>query len=167
MIKKLISLSLVCTLCACNLDSLSSSEKITYLEETGALPTLDRSDDLAGPDENNNGVRDDIEAYIEKEYSDPQQRAAAMQIARAAQKSVLVDVNDKDAVRQVVREKSRAINCTFTVFNHAEDDKNPAIVSREIHDMTKNTKSRLLAYMEYNSALDGMSWSLPEGDTCE
>lgn len=166
MIKKLISLSLVCALCACNLDSLSPPEKITYLEETGALPKLDRSDDLAGPDENNNGVRDDIEAYIEQEYSDPQQRAAAMQIARAAQKGVLVDASDKNAVRQVVRETSYAVRCTLNVFD-IDAGKNPALVSREIHDMTTNTKKRLLAYLEYDKALDGMSLSLPKGDTCE
>lgn len=39
-------------------------EEIARLEQQGVLPTLDRSTDVRGPDLNNNGVRDDIDAFV-------------------------------------------------------------------------------------------------------
>ncbi|MDR0580053.1 MAG: hypothetical protein LBG21_05565 [Campylobacteraceae bacterium] len=50
--------------------SKSLKEKIEDLEDQGKLPKLDRSSDIAEPDENNNGIRDDIEAYVIKNYPD-------------------------------------------------------------------------------------------------
>jgi len=37
----------------------------------------------------------------------------------------------------------------------------------EIVAMTTSTEKRLKAYLDYNSALDGNTWGLPKGDTCE
>ena len=42
----------------------SLSQQIKALEDSGAYPKLDRSADLKGPDQNLNGVRDDIDAWI-------------------------------------------------------------------------------------------------------
>lgn len=36
-----------------------------------------------------------------------------------------------------------------------------------IESLTTNTKERLLAYLNYNSARSGSVSSYPEGDTCE
>jgi len=44
----------------------SASYKVKHLEQSGLIPVLDRSADLAGPDLDNNGIRDDIDAYINK-----------------------------------------------------------------------------------------------------
>ena len=44
--------------------ALSLKEQIAKLEKSGQVPTLDRTSSLLGIDANNNGVRDDIEAYI-------------------------------------------------------------------------------------------------------
>ncbi len=63
----IIALSLILTLSAC----LTDEQRLQALEEEGTIPKLDRSKDLAGPDKNNNGVRDDIESYIDKTYPDP------------------------------------------------------------------------------------------------
>ena len=42
----------------------SMKEQLAELERTGALPPLDRSSDIAGPDVDHNGTRYDIDAYI-------------------------------------------------------------------------------------------------------
>ncbi|MDR2906029.1 MAG: hypothetical protein LBU73_08760, partial [Helicobacteraceae bacterium] len=59
-------------------DGKTPLQKLTEMRESGELPKLDRSDDLAGPDVNNNGVRDDVENYIIKKYPDERQKRALL-----------------------------------------------------------------------------------------
>jgi hypothetical protein len=40
------------------------SDKIIALKDSGVILKLDRSSDIKGPDQNLNGVRDDIDAWI-------------------------------------------------------------------------------------------------------
>jgi hypothetical protein len=148
--------------------SLPQSKKIEALEKSGKLPKLDRSSDIAGPDANGNGVRDDIEEYIVKNYTNEKERKAVMQDARAMQASLLVDVSDILAIKKVGLQMSRSVNCLFSIFNAEGDLKqNPHAISRQVEAITTNTKPRLKAYLAYNHALDGTTWLLPEGDTCE
>ncbi len=39
----------------------SIKEQLAELERAGVLPALNRSTDIAGPDADNNGIRDDID----------------------------------------------------------------------------------------------------------
>ena len=85
---QLSALILLASLAACGGGGVASSgaaltpqEQIAQLEASGSLPSLDRTDSISGIDANANGVRDDIEQYIEKKYAEPSQRAAAMQTA--------------------------------------------------------------------------------------
>lgn len=142
-------------------------EKIAQLENLGALPKLDRSDDIAGKDGNGNGIRDDIETHIIKNYTSTEQRAAAMQSARAFQNAILIDLTDINDVKDANKRISRADHCIYSKFNETNSSKKPAEVSQEIESMTTNTKLRLKAYLAYIKTLDGTSWAMPEGDTCE
>ena len=55
--------------------SRAESETIEELEAAGALPKLDRTDSLTGTDSDQNGVRDDIDAFIAREYpSEPERK---------------------------------------------------------------------------------------------
>ncbi|MBA4266836.1 MAG: hypothetical protein C0453_17305, partial [Comamonadaceae bacterium] len=74
-------------------------EKITQLEAKSGLPVLDRTPMLGGIDSNGDGVREDIAEYIEHKYTDPAQRRAAMQVARAYQAMLLVDTGDAVALQ--------------------------------------------------------------------
>jgi hypothetical protein len=49
---------------------------------SSAIPQLERSSDIAGPDANQNGVRDDIEAWINVQPLNEGQRKALIQMAR-------------------------------------------------------------------------------------
>ncbi|WPX33714.1 hypothetical protein RHM62_07815 [Actimicrobium sp. CCC2.4] len=140
---------------------------IAQLENSGAIPKLDRSASLAGPDADGNGVRDDIDAYINGKFTDGKQRKAVLQDARAMQKAVLVDATDKVAAKTVSLRLMDSTSCLFSVFPDGAGLTSPESVSRKIEAITSNTKSRLKAYLAYNKSLDGSVGSLPIGDTCE
>jgi hypothetical protein len=73
--------------------------QIAALERGGAYPTLDRSTDIVGPDANKNGVRDDIEAWINSQPVNDAQRKAVMQKARALQGTLTVSLKDQSALQ--------------------------------------------------------------------
>lgn len=127
---------------------------------------LDRSDDIVGPDTNSNGVRDDIDAYIDRVYTQPKQHAAAIQVAKVIQKEIQVDKLDDNAIRKLHVESARAINCLFEQ-SEISDDENPSVVAEGITSRTTNTKQRLLAYLTFSKASSGMVLSDVSGDTCE
>lgn len=91
--------------------SCSPQEEIAPREEIGGLPVLECEPTLGGIDANTNGVRDDIERHIEKKYTEPAQRKAAMQTARAYQQMLLVDKKDMAALDAASEASSRAIVC--------------------------------------------------------
>lgn len=146
--------------------SRTPQEEIALLEANGELPVLEREPTLGGIDANTNGVRDDIERHIEKKYTEPAQRKAAMQTARAYQQMLLVDKSDVVALENVSGTGFRAIVCLNRIFS-GEDVANSSLVRTDIKAITTNTKQRLLAYLAYNKARDGSVSRLPEGDTCE
>lgn len=143
------------------------AQKIAALETSGAIPALERSDTLEGIDANNSGVRDDIETYISNTYPQENQRMAAMQYAEGMQAALLIEPGSIDEAKQVQRRLSKAIDCLFIQFEHDTNSKHPAAVAEELTSMTTNTKARLKAYLAYNKALDGTSWALHRGDSCE
>jgi len=141
-----------------------TASAILALEESGAIPRLlDRSDSLAGTDADGNGIRDDIDAYIDQHYSGEERQSAARQFARGMQATLLVPANDTEAARIVARQVMRGIVCTYSRFNDADADQ----VIDDVRAITTNTQSRLLAHLAYDRALDGMAFTLPQGDTCE
>jgi hypothetical protein len=174
MVKKILTVAVaVFLLTGCGGDSKSSDDKtlkeqIAALEDEGKLPKLDRSADIAGPDENQNGIRDDIEAYIIQHYPDELQKKALFQYAKTTRNKLLVDTSDMIAVKKANIEGGKSLHCVFLRFKSRDtSDQNPSIASNKVFAITTNTKARLQAYLKFNHALDGTSWKLPEGDTCE
>ena len=121
---------------------------------------------LGGIDANTNGVRDDIERHIEKKYTVPAQRKAAMQTARALQQTLLVNTNDVQALDSVSQMGMHAANCRGLIFPGLEGLKEVSHMSDEIEALTTNTKERRRAYLAYNKAVSGTVSQLPKGNTC-
>jgi hypothetical protein len=159
MLKK-IFITIVLLLTACS----GASDDKTLKDE---IPKLDRTDTIAGIDENGNGIRDDIEKYIVENYRDEGQKKALFQFAKTVQESLLVDISDMIAVKTVDIQDTRALHCILLRFDVKKGDENPSIAWEKIRSMTTNTKERLKAYLRYNKALDGTASSLPTRDTCE
>jgi hypothetical protein len=154
--KYIIGLSIILLLISCSAESSNN---------TDVIPPLDQGSTILGTDSDADGVRDDIQTYIETAYKSEPQKNAVRQVAKVFQESLTVDTQNRTAVKDVSRKMSDAINCIYLQFNDGTDD--PAIIVSRIQSMSSNTKSRLLQYLEYNKALDGSANSLPEGDTCE
>lgn len=146
--------------------SRTPQEEIARLEASGELPVLEREPTLGGIDANANGVRDDIERYIEKKYTEPAQRKAAMQTARAFQQMLLVNKEESAELDQISANSFRAIVCLDDTFV-GPDSPNSASVLDEVRAITTNTKERLKAYLAYNEARSGSVSRLPKGSTCE
>lgn len=128
---------------------------------SGETPKLDRSQGIQGPDTDDNGIRDDIDDYVEIQYSNHNEMSAVAQAARANQAVLSVDLSDQTETRQVNRQISHATACVYRVFGSSEASATPAIVSRDLEALTFNTADRLNRYRAFNKALDGTSWSLP------
>lgn len=142
----------------------SLREQIAAMENSGAYPKLDRSDSMAGPDANGNGVRDDIEAWINAQPVTDVQKKALLQSAKTLQRTLLVDLNDKQALQQVGEGLMASTKCAGDNFPKRSDS---YIYTDKIEAMTSNTRQRAERYMKYNAARSGSSTTYPNGDTCE
>ena len=118
---------------------------------------------LAAPVE----IRDDIATYIASHYTKPPQRAAAVQMAKAFQQSLVVDTQNMEAVRAVDKQIARGIQCMYQRFDGKDHTPSAAQAVQELESLSTNTKTRLLAYLKYNKALDGTASAHPEGLVCD
>ena len=163
--------TLILLLAACTKESdISPAEptlidKIKVLEDSGVIPKLDRSSDIKGPDQNLNGVRDDIDAWIAALPITDKQKRAATQKAVALQRTLVLDLKNKAAMDASGDELAASTTCLGDVFlpNYQESYK----LSGKIEAMTANTKARAYRYIEYNGAASGSSTRLPTSDTCK
>jgi len=112
-------------------------------------------------------VRDDLDAYIQKTFQDPLQRAAVTQSARAMQSAITVDVTNPEATAAVGRSISRSTHCMFARFSDNQGALSPMAIDEKIEAMTANTIARMKAYLSYNKSRNGTVSSLPKGDTCD
>jgi len=120
-------------------------------------PTLDRSASLTGVDENNDGIRDDIEAFIDAlEVSEPV-RNVLKQDARQTQENLYYDFTENNNANvgkaiEIANKYNKVIACKDYVGFDIDDLIN---TSNTIVALTYNTKARTMAYLAYNHLLDG------------
>lgn len=143
----------------------SLASQIEALERSGQLPKLDRSSDIRGPDANNNGIRDDIDAWIAAQSVTDVQRKALQQAARVFQRELLVDLNDKAAHDVLGTQTSAYIDCLHDSF--APDSVTASAYRARIEAITANTRERAKRYLAYNRAVSGSVLTIPRGDNCE
>ncbi|MGD8110626.1 chromosome partitioning protein ParA [Vibrio sp. TRT 17S01] len=132
---------------------------------------LDRSDSLTGPDTNNDGIRDDIEFFINAlEVTEPV-RNALKQDARQTQENLYYDFTEKTPENrrkaQSIGDKYlKVIACMEFVGVPVDDIIN---IGQTLTALTYNTKARTLAYIAYNHLQDGSVSTLlkAEAQHCE
>lgn len=147
------------------------AKKINELEASGALPKLDTSNSIAGPDLDRNGIRDDIDRYIEQQNFMPELKASVQQQARSYQKAITADLNNASAIEAAKNSGIRAIYCMDKRFGDAyfrgnvlgEVDR----AAKRLKKLTLNTKNRLLAWQEFDKKMDGQTFKKPPGEACE
>lgn len=141
------------------------AEQIKALEDSGQLPKLDRSSDLRGPDGDNNGIRDDIDAWIAALPATEVQKKAARQMARVQQAKILVDLKDEAALQALGERSAAGVECLGDVF--LPDYQKGYDLSGQLEAMMANTRTRAKQYLAYNRARSGSVGQLPDGNACE
>ena len=143
----------------------SLEEQIKALEASGALPKLDRSTSIKGPDQDLNGVRDDIDTWIAALPISESQKKAAIQKAIGLQNTLLLDIKDKVAMDASGDELSTGVQCLGNVFmpNYQEGH----TLGAKLEALTANTRERAHQYIKYNRAASGSSTASAKGNPCK
>lgn len=122
-------------------------------------PLLDRSESLTGPDSNDNGIRDDIEAFIDALQVEEPIRKAIKQNAKFQQKNLYYDFDDSEnnelvsLAISIALEYEKVSACQKYVGINIDDR---IAIGRTITALSYNTKLRTLAYIKYNRNIDGL-----------
>lgn len=74
--------------------------QVLAMEDSGEITKLDRTDSLLGTDSNNNGIRDDIDTYINQTFTNPKEQKAVRQLASALQATLSVGTILDEAQRR-------------------------------------------------------------------
>lgn len=137
---------------------LSTSDAIKQMEIKGQLPKLDRTSSIAGTDADSNGIRDDIDAYIQALPDTPLQKKALRQMAKAFQASMLVP-DSASNVSAAISVVIRSITCARGRYSSFSDY---AVQKDTLKAFTFNTKKRWNAWDAFNAAANGSTWVSPE-----
>jgi hypothetical protein len=109
-------------------------------------PGVEADATVQGIDSNKNGIRDDVELAIFKEYpNSAKTRAVLLQYALALQMQVVQPIVNETTVTEVVREQSRAYVCIGDIFSREDIDKfskETEILNKFVEDKQLNTIER-------------------------
>lgn len=141
----------------------AAKQPIAALADSAAIPILDSSSSLGGIDADMNGIRDDIDLYIEQLAISHLQKKAVEQLAKSVQASILLKTADHVALRAVNQNISAAVQCLSTQFPNIQQRSQ---MLTAIESKTANTKARTDKYIQFNHALSGSVSTLLSGDTC-
>ena len=119
---------------------------IAALEAAGTLPVLDRSASIAGSDENRDGVRDDVETFIESLPDATAQKRALRRMHR----SMVAAMTGREGA---ARAGASAVACLAMAYG------GDAVAKLgDVLKVTVNTLERFRAYMAHDAALSGSSF---------
>lgn len=113
-----------------------------------ARPALDRSTEVAGPDLDGNGIRDDIDAWLTHSYEDAVERVAMQRAAAALQDTLKASIEDAVAVRAAADRNARAVACLWA-FADSPRLALPQAALAELERLTINTPQRMAVYRAY------------------
>ncbi len=138
---------------------------LSQLEASGQIPILDRSRAISGPDNDHNGVRDDIDNYINRLPDSTAQKLALRQTARALGHALVAgsQQTDQTTLTNVMTEISRAAHCIWRQYDPASANKKGATIEK----LMINTRARFNAYDQYSTKMSGTSSRAPIGDSCD
>ena len=147
--------------------------KLTMDDVTGKNLPLDPGAEadktIQGVDANKNGIRDDVELAIFKEYpNSAKTRAVLLQYALALQMEATQVVVNKETVTEVVREQSRAYSCVGKILSRTDMDKyikEGDKLRSFIDEKQRNTEERKKARTDFVEKIG--SYSESENKVCD
>jgi hypothetical protein len=147
----------------------SPSSRLTEVQEFNSLTEIEgqTSAGLKGTDDNANGIRDDIDQFIEQKFSYTQEiKRAAEQEARALQK--FMEAKTKEEALKAAEKMARATSCNFKILSDPiRDYEKRQALSKEIEVWTTNTKERLFKYLESSKLIGGAYFMQPIEPVCD
>lgn len=127
-----------------------------------AQPVLNVDETVAGPDVDANGVRDDIDAFVGALPFHPAKKRALLQMSRAIQTAMTVDVANGSARQAAAAGVAGAASCMHARFDTVQASQK----NRDVREMTVNTRQRVQAYEHFNEAMSKYTFELPKGNGC-
>jgi hypothetical protein len=114
------------------------------------------SDDLPGPDEDGDGVRDDVARYIDTNLQSPKARDAARRLARRLREELQAPLTEP-ATMTVVEHTFRAISCLHVFMNGDEASR----LVLELRARVFDTPQRVKAHLARERFLHGKRFKWP------
>jgi len=137
---------------------------ITWIVNGHVLPPepdpVENDATLLGVDSNNDGVRDDIERKVYATYPKAIQRAVMLQAFRAEQK-MLADPDMVDNAKVWTRDVNKFMYCAMYLQIYKNQDEMKRKDAELTSEWQFNNKERVKIYMDYNKALSGGIYSIP------
>lgn len=121
---------------------------------------------LEGIDKNNNGIRDDIESYINERYNGQEEyRNALLNLSKSLRKQFVIVTEDKEVYRELINEMSLHMLCINKIERkYGIEYSNRAFM--EIVAIHTNTNQRMIHARKIDQILNGMTFSEPENKDC-
>ncbi len=126
----------------------SFSEAIDKLVAEGKYPRLNRDSDVAGPDVDGNGVRDDLDAYVASLPDTEDQKRAMLQGFRLLRYEMTSDPSDEKSVEKGILLSSRVVSCLMEQYGPRKEREK----LRDIIAFSLNTKGRVYAHNKFDKA---------------
>ncbi len=138
-------------------DGSSASDQVTYhVVNLPPDPGEAGKATLLGIDSDNDGVRDDIQRWIELNYPNSAKKRAAIGQGAIALNSALANSGNKRNSIKNGYKVNHAQECLFFIFREAEGTARPAYkVWRTLKANFLNTQERTQRFFEYDSQLGG------------
>lgn len=129
-------------------------------------PVLDKSDSYEGIDADNNGVRDDIDAYIHSLDLNKKQNDLLLEYAKIKQMQITVEPSTRKDLYEISRASTLALVCYIDSLN-LEDVAHKSDYLKKVANYTANTYKRAKRNSDYNNSLNGFVISLPPDGACD
>lgn len=120
--------------------------------QEGYGPELDRSDNRSGKDLDGNGIRDDIDRFIESEKITENDKNIVREIAKGYQKIQTAEVFDMDVIQYVLKKVTADLGC---LSNKASNMRAVLKMRQDIKHYTANTHERLKREWEMTKMMNG------------
>ena len=127
-------------------------------------PSNDSLAELAGPDVNNNAIRDDVETRIRELTSDPLMIEYLEAEARTMQQVVLFDdkaPNAQETAFELATESDILISCA----PESLDEETASDLFFEVEDAIRNTRGRKAKFDRVGELIDGRVFPAPDCET--
>ena len=116
-------------------------------------PLSAQEKELLGPDQDGNGVRDDVDAWIARKFPDATHRTQLTNSAQWMTWSMLRGYRGEKTNRDELNAWSRAVRCRFLISDEVYGDSAPKV--GDWSALIYNSKSRTLAFLKWDSTLSG------------